>query len=242
MNILLMACMLLWQDGAAKEEAPKETPEEKINKVSYVMGNQFGKNLGRDGVEINLDLFTQGVTDGLEGKSQFDEAEMMQILRNFQMELRAKAQEKAKKEAEKQIKISEEFLAANKAKPGVVTLESGLQYRVITEGTGEKPTADDKVTVHYRGTLTDGKEFDSSYKRNAPATFPVKGVIAGWTEALQLMKKGAKWELVIPAKLGYGANGAPPNIPGNATLVFEVELMEIGEGAGGGGSHDGHNH
>ncbi len=240
MNILLMACMLLMQDGAAKEEAPKDTPEEKINKISYVMGNQFGKNLGRDGVEINLDLFTQGVTDGLEGKSQFEEAEMMQILRSFQMELRAKAQEKQKIEAEKQKKLSEEFLASNKAKPEVTTTETGLQYKVITAGTGEMPKADDKVTVHYRGTLIDGTEFDSSYKRNQPATFPVKGVIAGWTEALQLMKKGAKWQLVIPAKLGYGANGAPPNIPGNATLIFEVELLDI-EGASA-ASHDGHDH
>ncbi len=240
MNILLMACMLLMQDGAAKEEAPKDTPEEKINKISYVMGNQFGKNLGRDGVEINLDLFTQGVTDGLEGKSQFEEAEMMQILRSFQMELRAKAQEKQKIEAEKQKKLSEEFLASNKAKSEVTTTETGLQYKVITAGTGEMPKADDKVTVHYRGTLIDGTEFDSSYKRNQPATFPVKGVIAGWTEALQLMKKGAKWQLVIPAKLGYGANGAPPNIPGNATLIFEVELLDI-EGASA-ASHDGHDH
>lgn len=240
MNILLMACMLLMQDGAAKEEAPKDTPEEKINKISYVMGNQFGKNLGRDGVEINLDLFTQGVTDGLEGKSQFEEAEMMQILRSFQMELRAKAQEKQKIEAEKQKKLSEEFLATNKAKPEVTTTETGLQYKVITAGTGEMPKADDKVTVHYRGTLIDGTEFDSSYKRNQPATFPVKGVIAGWTEALQLMKKGAKWQLVIPAKLGYGANGAPPNIPGNATLIFEVELLDIE--AASGASHDGHDH
>ncbi len=240
MNILLMACMLLMQDGAAKEEAPKDTPEEKINKISYVMGNQFGKNLGRDGVEINLDLFTQGVTDGLEGKSQFEEAEMMQILRSFQMELRAKAQEKQKIEAEKQKKLSEEFLASNKAKPEVTTTETGLQYKVITAGTGEMPKADDKVTVHYRGTLIDGTEFDSSYKRNQPATFPVKGVIAGWTEALQLMQKGAKWQLVIPAKLGYGANGAPPNIPGNATLIFEVELLDIE--AASGASHDGHDH
>jgi len=240
MNILLIASMLLLQDTPVTPDGPKETAEEKINKVSYVMGNQFGKNLGRDGVEINLDLFTQGVTDGLEGKSQFDEAEMMQVLRSFQMELRAKAQEQQKIEAEKQKKISDEFLAANKAKPGVVTLDSGLQYKVITAGTGDKPSADDKVTVHYRGTLTDGKEFDSSYKRNSPATFPVKGVIAGWTEALQLMKKGAKWELVIPAKLGYGANGAPPNIPGNATLVFEVELLEIE--AGGHSAGDGHDH
>ena len=119
------------------------------------------------------------------------------------------------------------FLATNRAKPGVTTLPSGLQYRVITPGKGRKPKASDNVTVHYRGTLVNGTEFDSSYKRNEPATFPVGGVIAGWVEALQLMEEGAKWELVIPAELGYGARGAGGVIPPNATLIFEVELLKI---------------
>jgi FKBP-type peptidyl-prolyl cis-trans isomerase FklB len=119
------------------------------------------------------------------------------------------------------------YLATNRAKPGVTTLPSGLQYRVITAGKGRKPRANDQVTVHYRGTLVDGSEFDSSYKRNAPATFPVGGVIAGWVEALQLMEEGSTWELVIPAPLAYGARGAGGVIPPNATLIFQVELLSI---------------
>jgi len=122
------------------------------------------------------------------------------------------------------------FLAANARKPGVVTLPDGLQYKIITEGKGEKPTANDTVTVHYSGTLIDGKEFDSSYKRGEPATFPVSGVIAGWTEALQLMPAGSTWELYIPAKLAYGEQGAPPVIGPNETLIFKVELLSVKKG------------
>ncbi len=119
------------------------------------------------------------------------------------------------------------YLATNKVKPGVTTLPSGLQYRVITAGAGRKPNATEQVTVHYRGTLITGAEFDSSYKRNEPATFPVNGVIGGWVEALQLMAEGSKWELVIPANLAYGARGAGRDIPPNATLIFEVELIKV---------------
>lgn len=119
------------------------------------------------------------------------------------------------------------FLAANKLKPGVVTLPDGLQYKVIKDGTGPKPTASDTVKVNYAGTLIDGTEFDSSYKRGQPASFPVNGVIPGWTEALQLMKVGSTWELYIPASLAYGANGAPPIIGPNQTLIFKVELLDV---------------
>ncbi len=119
------------------------------------------------------------------------------------------------------------YLTDNKAKPGVTTLPSGLQYREVKAGSGKKPKASDTVSVHYRGKLVDGTEFDSSYKRGAPATFPVGGVIAGWTEALQLMQEGATWELTIPAALGYGARGAGGVIPGNATLIFDVELLKV---------------
>jgi FKBP-type peptidyl-prolyl cis-trans isomerase FklB len=122
------------------------------------------------------------------------------------------------------------FLAANAKKPGVKTLPDGLQYKVITEGKGEKPTLNDVVTVHYMGTLVDGKEFDSSYKRGEPATFPVAGVIAGWTEALQLMPAGSTWELYIPANLAYGEQGAPPVIGPNETLIFKVQLLSVKKG------------
>ena len=123
--------------------------------------------------------------------------------------------------------MSAAYLATNRTKPGVVVTPSGLQYRIITAGTGRKPNASDQVTVHYRGTLIDGTEFDSSYKRNQPATFPVGGVIAGWIEALQMMPEGSKWELVIPANLAYGSRGAGGVIPPDATLIFEVELIKI---------------
>jgi FKBP-type peptidyl-prolyl cis-trans isomerase FklB len=141
----------------------------------------------------------------------------------MQMQQMAKVAE----EAAKNEKLSQEFLTANGKKDGVVTLPSGLQYKIIKAGTGAKPAAASKVQVHYRGSLIDGTEFDSSYKRGEPASFPVNGVISGWTEALQLMKEGAKWQLVIPSDLAYGENGAPPMIPPNATLVFDVELLKI---------------
>jgi FKBP-type peptidyl-prolyl cis-trans isomerase FklB len=136
-------------------------------------------------------------------------------------------EEANKVDAEKNIKAGEEFLAANKVKEGVVTTESGLQYKVIEEGSGPKPSPTDNVTVHYKGTLINGEEFDSSYKRNQPATFPVNGVIKGWTEALQLMSKGSKWELYIPSEIAYGAQGAGGAIGPNEVLIFEVELLEI---------------
>lgn len=129
--------------------------------------------------------------------------------------------------SEKNLQAGEAFLSANKTKPGVVTLPDGLQYKIITEGQGPKPTANDLVTVNYAGTLIDGSEFDSSYKRGEPATFPVNGVIAGWTEALQLMKAGSTWELYIPASLAYGAMGMPPAIGPNQTLIFKVNLIEV---------------
>jgi FKBP-type peptidyl-prolyl cis-trans isomerase len=133
---------------------------------------------------------------------------------------------KKAKEAAENLAVGTAFLEENKAKEGVKVTPSGLQYKVIQEGTGNTPTADDRVKTHYRGTLIDGTEFDSSYKRNRPAEFPVKGVIKGWTEALQLMKEGGKWELYIPANLAYGERGRP-NIPANSTLIFEIELLEI---------------
>jgi FKBP-type peptidyl-prolyl cis-trans isomerase FklB len=138
-----------------------------------------------------------------------------------------KQAERTKQLAEKNKKEGEAFLAANKTKEGIKTLPSGLQYKVIKEGTGKTPTAEDTVVTNYRGTLTDGTEFDSSYKRGQPATFPVKGVIPGWTEALQLMKEGSKWELFIPSNLAYGEQGAGGVIGPNAALIFEIELISV---------------
>ena len=153
--------------------------------------------------------------------------EIHDVLTTFKKEFVAKQQELAKQQGEKNKKEGEIFLEANKKKEGVQTLPSGLQYKVLKAGSGKKPAATDTVTVHYRGTLIDGKEFDSSYERGKPATFPVNGVIPGWTEALPLMEEGAKWMLFIPPTLAYGERGAGREIGPNATLIFEVELISI---------------
>ncbi len=197
------------------------------DKVSYSIGLDIGKNLKSQAIEINNAAFLQGLKDGVAGDSTLlTEAQVQEVMTAFQQELTAKQQEKAKKQGEENKKIGDKFLAENKTKSGVVTMPSGLQYKVIKEGTGVMPKATDMVTVHYRGTTIDGKEFDSSIKRGQPATFPVNGVISGWTEALQLMKVGSKWELYIPSALAYGERGAGHDIGPNSVLIFEVELLE----------------
>jgi FKBP-type peptidyl-prolyl cis-trans isomerase FklB len=198
-----------------------------MEKVSYIIGTQIAGNLKKAEIDVNLESLMQGLKDALEGtKLEISQAEMTKIYTAWQQKMRAKQAAKQAEEATKNLAAGTAFLEANKAKEGVKVLPSGLQYKVITEGTGNTPTGDDKVKTHYRGTLIDGTEFDSSYKRNQPAEFPVKGVIKGWTEALQLMKEGGKWELYIPADLAYGQRGRP-GIPANSTLVFEIELIEI---------------
>jgi FKBP-type peptidyl-prolyl cis-trans isomerase FklB len=188
----------------------------------------LGANLKRQNVDINHDILVQAIKDGLSGgKTLMTEAEAQNTLRQFMTELQQKQEEKMKEAAEANKKEGDAFLAANKTKPGVFTLPDGLQYKIIKEGTGPKPTATDTVSVNYRGTLINGKEFDSSYKRGEPATFPVGGVIKGWTEALQLMPVGSKWELYIPPDLAYGIRGAGADIGPNDTLIFEVELLSI---------------
>ena len=162
-----------------------------------------------------------------DAKTLLSDKEAQEVMMTFQKEQMAKLNENARKLGEKNKKEGETFLAENKKKPGVVTLPSGLQYKILKEGTGRNPKATDTVVTHYRGTLLDGKEFDSSYKRGEPATFPLNGVIRGWTEALQLMKPGAKWQLFIPPQLAYGERGAGQDIGPNATLIFEVELIAI---------------
>jgi FKBP-type peptidyl-prolyl cis-trans isomerase FklB len=179
-------------------------------------------------IDVNADLYFKGMKDALSGGSiLLTEQEIKSTIMSMQKDLQAKQQEKMKAQGEKGKKEGDAFLAENKKKEGVKTLPSGLQYKVITEGKGKSPKDTDTVTVHYKGTLIDGTEFDSSYKRSEPASFPVNGVIKGWTEALQLMKEGAKWQLFIPANLAYGESGRP-SIPANSVLIFEVELIKIG--------------
>src|SRR5580698_4126023 len=198
------------------------------DKFSYALGMSLGANLRKQSIAVNEDLLARGLKDGLGGgKTLLTEEEARAVMTAAQAEIRKQQQEKAQQLGEANKKDGAAFLAANKAAAGVVTLPSGLQYKVIQAGTGPKPAATDTVTVNYRGTLLNGTEFDSSYKRGQPATFAVTGVIKGWTEALQLMPVGSKWQLFIPPDLAYGERGAGADITPNSTLIFEVELMSI---------------
>jgi FKBP-type peptidyl-prolyl cis-trans isomerase len=197
------------------------------DKVSYAIGKQVATNIMRQSLDVDPDVLMKGLKDELAGKSLMTDAEAHTTMTQLFAELRAKQEEKMKEAGEANKKEGAAFLAANKSKEGVVTTSSGLQYKVIKQGTGPKPTSSDTVVCNYRGTLIDGKEFDSSYKRGQPATFPVSGVIKGWTEALQLMPVGSKYELYIPSELAYGERGAGPDIGPNTTLIFEVELLSI---------------
>lgn len=196
------------------------------DKVSYCLGFNIGQNLKRQSIDVDVDKMAKGIKDVLTGaKPQFTEAEIQAIMSAWQKEMQAKSEVQNKVLGDKNKKEGEAFLAANKLKQGVKTLPSGLQYKVVKEGAGASPKATDEVTVNYRGTFIDGTEFDAS--KNGPVSFPVKGVIPGWTEALQLMKPGAKWQLFVPSNLAYGENGGGP-IPPNAALVFDVELVSVG--------------
>jgi FKBP-type peptidyl-prolyl cis-trans isomerase len=197
------------------------------DKASYSIGVNIGKSLHRDGVDVEPKFFVQGMQDAIaDGKLLLTEDQMKTVMMTLQKEVQQKQAEKRQALAENNKKEGAAFLAENAKKPGVVTLPSGLQYKILTEGTGPKPTAADSVVCNYRGTLLDNTEFDSSYKRGQPATFGVGQVIKGWTEALQLMPTGSKWQLFIPSDLAYGERGPGPIGP-NATLVFEVELVSI---------------
>jgi FKBP-type peptidyl-prolyl cis-trans isomerase FklB len=212
---------------AAKSAAPLTLKTQK-DKFSYALGMKMGENLHKQSVPVDAAILARGLRDGLAaGKTLLTDDEAQAALTDVQNDLHKKQQEKAQEAGEANKKDGEAFLAANKAKEGVVTLPSGLQYKIMTAGTGPKPTASDSVVCNYRGTLINGTEFDSSYKRGQPATFPVSGVIKGWTEALQLMPVGSKWQLVIPSDLAYAQRGAGPDIGPDSTLIFEVELLSI---------------
>jgi FKBP-type peptidyl-prolyl cis-trans isomerase FklB len=199
-------------------------------KLSYVIGVDIGKALEKQGVQIDPGIVAKGLKDGFSGgKLLMNDQEIQETMTAFQKEMRVKQEAALKQAGEKNKKEGEAFLAENKTKEGVKALPSGLQYKVIKAGSGKKPKATDTVVTHYKGTLLDGTEFDSSYRRNQPATFKVNGVIRGWTEALQLMEEGARWILYVPSALAYGERGAGGQIGPNATLIFEVELVSIQE-------------
>ena len=197
------------------------------DKQSYAIGLNVGKNLHRDGIDVDPKIVLRGLQDELAGgKILLTDDQIKSVLTDLQTQVRQKQEEKTQALAESNKKDGAAFLTANSTKAGVVTLPSGLEYKVLVAGTGPKPSATDTVVCNYRGTLLDNTEFDDSYKRGQPVTFPVSGVIKGWTEALQLMPVGSKWQLFIPSDLAYGERGKPPIGP-NATLIFEVELLSI---------------
>jgi FKBP-type peptidyl-prolyl cis-trans isomerase len=212
---------------AARAQTPLTLKTQK-EKASYAMGMNFGAGLRKQSIDIDPAILARGLRDAFSnGKTLLTEDEARAILTQLQSDLRKKQQDLAQQAGDANKKEGMAFLAANKTKDGVVTLPNGLQYKVLQAGTGPKPAATDTVVCNYRGTLLDNTEFDSSYKRGQPATFPVNGVIKGWTEALQLMPVGSKWQLFIPAELAYGERGAGGQIGPNATLIFEVELLSI---------------
>ncbi|MBF0230523.1 MAG: FKBP-type peptidyl-prolyl cis-trans isomerase [Desulfamplus sp.] len=207
------------------EKATTMTKAE-TEKISYAIGQNIGQNIKKD-FDVDVDSLCKGLKDSQEGKNTMTEEEMKKTMESFQNQMREKQMAQMQKASATNKAAGDAFLKENKTKEGVVTLPSGLQYKIITKGTGAKPTADKKVKCHYKGTTIDGKEFDSSYKRGEPATFQVGGVIKGWTEALQLMPVGSKWMLYIPSDLAYGDSGAGGAIAPGSTLIFEVELIGI---------------
>jgi FKBP-type peptidyl-prolyl cis-trans isomerase len=225
--IAAVALALLGCQTAPDKKMKLETQKDRL---SYSIGLNVGHNLGRDSIAINPDAFIRGLMDAsLDSASRLmTDAEVRECIMQYQAEQRTKLEEGARVVGEKNKKEGEAFLEQNKKQPGVVTLPSGLQYKVLVEGKGRKPTLNSTVMTQYSGKLLDGTEFDSSYKRGEAATFPVSGVIKGWTEALQLMKEGSKWELYVPPELAYGPAGFGGGaIPPNATLIFQVELISV---------------
>jgi len=193
------------------------------DKVSYSLGLNIGFNLGRQNISINPDVLTAGIKDAIAGKPQLTTDQVKETMAAFEKDMT----EKQKVAGEKNAAEGTKFLEENKKKEGVKTTASGLQYKSIKEGTGAQPKGNDTVTVNYRGTLINGTEFDSSYKRGQPATFPLNGVIKGWTEGLQLMKAGSKYQLFVPPNLAYGDRAVGPDISANSTLIFDVELIGV---------------
>jgi FKBP-type peptidyl-prolyl cis-trans isomerase FklB len=222
--------------GTAAKSAAAVPLKTRKEKFSYALGMNIGtgysQGLKKQSVEVDWNLLAQGMKDAAAGsKTRLTQEEAQAVLNEVQTEIKKQQQEKTQQAAAANKTEGEAFLAANKSKDGVVTLPSGLQYKILTAGTGPKPTASDSVKCNYRGTLINGTEFDSSYKRGQPATFAVGQVIKAWTEALQLMPMGSKWQLFVPSSLAYGERGAGAEIGPNATLIFEVELLSIEEKA-----------
>lgn len=217
-RLLVAIFLCIASVGASADEATLKTDEQKF---SYAIGYQIAESVKRQGLEVDVDALIQAIRDDLSGTPlRISEPEMQAAVVAYQ-------QKRLQELSEKNEKAGKKYLAANKKKEGVVELKSGLQYKIVEQGSGKKPVSSDTVTVHYRGTLIDGTEFDSSYARGEPATFQIATIIQGWQEALVLMSEGAKWQVFIPPALAYGSGGAGQNIGPNETLVFEIELVAI---------------
>ncbi len=224
--IVLSSGLYACNDGSSKIQ-PLESLQQK---ASYSYGVDVATRLKQQGIELDVNALNRGIADAYSGAElALSEEDRLQAKTSFQTELRDALVKQQADVAEKNLAEGKVFLEENAKKPGVITTDSGLQYKIITTGDGKQPQASDTVTTHYKGTLIDGREFDSSYKRDKPASFPVKGVIKGWTEALQLMHVGDKWQLYIPSELAYGATKRSELIQANSTLVFELELLGIKE-------------
>src|SRR5205823_14050152 len=219
--ILIVSASLLAFPLFGQEKSPQL--KDKKDKVRYRIGMKHGANLSRKKVDSNPDVLAAGIKDAIAGKTQLTQDQVKDVMQQFEKDM----EQKQKTAGEKNKTDGVKFLEENKKKEGVKTTASGLEYKVLKEGTGPQPKATDMVTVNYRGTLIDGTEFDSSYKRGQPATFPLNGVIKGWTEGLQLMKQGSKYQFVVPSNLAYGERSVGPDIAPNATLIFEVELLDV---------------
>jgi len=216
--------------GAAPAAAASTLTSDQ-DKVSYSIGVDLGRNLKQQDIAISDTVFMQGIHDGMNGEPKLmTKDQVIDTLKKLQKQIADRREANFKKSADDNKKKGDAFMADNKTKPGVITTTSGLQYKVIDDGKGPSPKPTDIVTVNYKGTLIDGTEFDSSYKRGVPATFPLNGVIPGWVEALQLMKAGSKWQVYIPSNLAYGEQGAGPEIGPNETLIFEVSLISFKPG------------
>ncbi len=226
--LVLISVFLFWGcEGNGAQSVSNSEKSSSVKDYSYSIGYDISKGFKDMSVDIDVNSLKQGLVDGYQGKSKFSDEDMQQHLTNFRVSMMKTQQENQKRMAVTNLEESNNFFAQNKTKEGVITTSSGLQYKVISNGSGKKPRVDDVVSVHYKGELLDGTVFDSSYDRGNPVQFAANQVIKGWTEALQLMSTGSKWLLFIPPNLGYGENGYGMKIGPNAALIFEVELLDI---------------
>ncbi|MEW6569906.1 MAG: FKBP-type peptidyl-prolyl cis-trans isomerase [Nitrospirota bacterium] len=231
MKFLILPVLCIMLSAITADAGEKLELKDKRDRVSYSIGANIATTLKNQSIDVNLEALLQGIKDTLMGdKTLMSQDEMDETLKIFQGEMSARKSDQLKEVAEKNKKEGEAFLAENKTKEGIVTLPSGLQYKVLSEGTGESPTANDTVSINYQGSLIDGTEFDSSFKRGHPAVLRVNGVIPGLSEALQLMKVGSRWRIFIPSELAYGERGVGRTIGPNQTLIFEVELISFEKG------------